>query len=258
MKKNEIQQLIDRFLEGTTTLDEERQLADYFRTASVPDEWSAYKEMFAYFDAGMPNEAMATEAAAEDRPLVTDVQAAPRRIALLRRWAVAAAIALMAAAGIWVVRNGLPTQPQQAVSVSKGPQAVPQNGGLEQSVLTASADTLGGSQQTDPVESRIATEQSGGAKAIEAHCDSMRHPTPDQPKRESMKYRFEPATPKTYLAEADYEELGDSVNRVAQMMAQESLRDVEQRQQTYFEAIQFVSAVAAADVAAMSEEEELY
>ena len=48
----DIQRLLDRFLEGTSTLDEEKRLADYFRTHEVDEEWSAYKEMFAMFDKG--------------------------------------------------------------------------------------------------------------------------------------------------------------------------------------------------------------
>ena len=48
----DIQQLLDRFQEGTSTLDEEKRLADYFRTHEVGEEWSAYKEMFAMFDDG--------------------------------------------------------------------------------------------------------------------------------------------------------------------------------------------------------------
>lgn len=48
----DIQQLLDRFLEGTSTLDEEKRLADYFRTHEVGEELSAYKEMFAMFDDG--------------------------------------------------------------------------------------------------------------------------------------------------------------------------------------------------------------
>lgn len=50
----DIQRLIDLFMAGQTSLDEEQQLSDYFRTHDVPQEWKAYKEMFGYFDDGMP------------------------------------------------------------------------------------------------------------------------------------------------------------------------------------------------------------
>lgn len=53
---NDIQQLLDRYLDGLTSLEEEDRLADYLRSHDVPEAWQPYKEMFAYFDAGMPTE----------------------------------------------------------------------------------------------------------------------------------------------------------------------------------------------------------
>lgn len=47
-----IERLLGRFMAGESTLDEERTLADYFRTADVRPEWREYKEMFALFDGG--------------------------------------------------------------------------------------------------------------------------------------------------------------------------------------------------------------
>lgn len=52
--KETIAILIDRFMAGDTTVDEEQVLGDYFRTVrDLPEEWKAYKDMFSYFDAGM-------------------------------------------------------------------------------------------------------------------------------------------------------------------------------------------------------------
>lgn len=51
-----ISQLIERFMEGQSTLTEEQELAQYFATHEVSDEWKPLKDMFAYFDAGMPIE----------------------------------------------------------------------------------------------------------------------------------------------------------------------------------------------------------
>lgn len=53
MDKN-IEQLIKRFMDGQTTVEEESRIAEYFRTHDVEDEWKAYKDMFAWFDDGMP------------------------------------------------------------------------------------------------------------------------------------------------------------------------------------------------------------
>lgn len=50
--KQEIAQLIDKFMAGITSIAEEDVLAQYFRTHEVSEEWTVYKEMFALFDAG--------------------------------------------------------------------------------------------------------------------------------------------------------------------------------------------------------------
>ena len=48
----QIAQLIEKFMAGTTSIAEEDVLAQYFRTHEVNEEWAVYKEMFALFDAG--------------------------------------------------------------------------------------------------------------------------------------------------------------------------------------------------------------
>lgn len=53
--EKQIQSLLDKFMEGETTLEEEKILGEYFRsTKKVKAEWEAYKSMFGYFDKGMP------------------------------------------------------------------------------------------------------------------------------------------------------------------------------------------------------------
>lgn len=52
--RKDIEQLLRRFMDGLTSPEEEDRLGGYFRHADVPKEWDAYKEMFAYFDEGMP------------------------------------------------------------------------------------------------------------------------------------------------------------------------------------------------------------
>ena len=50
--KQEIAQLLGRFMAGETSVAEEEMLAQYFRTHEVDEEWAAYKEMFTLFDNG--------------------------------------------------------------------------------------------------------------------------------------------------------------------------------------------------------------
>ena len=60
--KQYIEQLLNRFLEGESTIAEEEILARYFATHKVDSEWEPYKKLFAYFESGM-NEDVATTAA---------------------------------------------------------------------------------------------------------------------------------------------------------------------------------------------------
>ena len=50
--KQKIARILDKFMAGETSLDEEQLLAEYFRTHEVGDKWQEYKEMFALFDSG--------------------------------------------------------------------------------------------------------------------------------------------------------------------------------------------------------------
>ena len=55
MTAMQIQQLIDKYMNGQTTVDEEQLIARYFRSATdLPDDLQPYRDMFAYFDEGMP------------------------------------------------------------------------------------------------------------------------------------------------------------------------------------------------------------
>lgn len=50
--KQEIGRLLEKFMAGKTSLNEEDVLAQYFRSHEVDEVWTAYKEMFALFDSG--------------------------------------------------------------------------------------------------------------------------------------------------------------------------------------------------------------
>lgn len=45
-EKTDIALLVDRFLDGETTLEEEHRLYAFFQQDEVPEEWTEYKEMF--------------------------------------------------------------------------------------------------------------------------------------------------------------------------------------------------------------------
>jgi len=97
--KQHIAELLDRFMAGESSLDDEQQIARYMASHEVDDDWLPYKEMFAYFDSGMVDEEPATS---------VDEDAKKHRIApLWWRWAAAAALLLaVAGATLWLWRSG--------------------------------------------------------------------------------------------------------------------------------------------------------
>jgi hypothetical protein len=46
---NSMGELIEKYFDGATSLDEERLLRSYFRCKNVPDEWKVYQPIFRYF-----------------------------------------------------------------------------------------------------------------------------------------------------------------------------------------------------------------
>lgn len=82
-----IETLLRRFMDGQTDIGEEQLLTDYFRTArDIPEEWDAYREMFAYFDRGLKDDALLQPTGSVDGT----------HTAIHRRYWVAAAVLLFA------------------------------------------------------------------------------------------------------------------------------------------------------------------
>ena len=52
--ENTIRALLRRFMDGETSLDDERLLAEYFRDHPVPEDLRPYHDKLAWFDRGMP------------------------------------------------------------------------------------------------------------------------------------------------------------------------------------------------------------
>ena len=54
--REEIVILVEKFLDGKTTNQEEQMLYDWFSANDVSEEWQPLKEMFAWYADGMPEE----------------------------------------------------------------------------------------------------------------------------------------------------------------------------------------------------------
>lgn len=66
--EKQIRQLLTRFMEGHTTVEEEQEIARWFAARSeVAPDLEDYRQMFAYFDAGMPEEDVAATPVAAGR-----------------------------------------------------------------------------------------------------------------------------------------------------------------------------------------------
>ena len=65
--KEYIEKLLDKFMDGTSTLDEEDILAQYFRHQEVPREWEEYRLLFQEIDAMKPVQAEIVEINPENR-----------------------------------------------------------------------------------------------------------------------------------------------------------------------------------------------
>ena len=114
-EKEHISNLLERFMNGESTLAEEELLSRYFATHEVDAEWVPYKQMFAYFDSGMADAAKPTPA--------SDAEQAPQRKVVRFRWlrvAAAAAVALLFATGLWQLFDGSDELPQVDLQTSPG------------------------------------------------------------------------------------------------------------------------------------------
>lgn len=97
MKYEEIHALLDRYWEGETTLEEERQIKAYFASGTADARLAQFAPLF---------RAIREE---QDLQLKTGAKKTPMR-PVLYQWAAAASVALMLGAGWWMMRHDTPAQ----------------------------------------------------------------------------------------------------------------------------------------------------
>lgn len=175
MKAMQIQQLIDKYMNGQTTVDEEQLIARYFRNATdVPDSLKPYRDMFAYFDDGMPLGTLPEfDGSAEqaDTRVASDSSkvAAPRRRSLRMAAWWSGAVAVAAVALLLIMhRPSAPVQPIASAAVVSDTCSTSTGVEAEQNVVT----------------------------------DSVKLKPQPQRRRPSVRRRYYIAPPKTYLAHA--------------------------------------------------------
>lgn len=176
MKAMQIQQLIDKYMNGQTTVDEEQLIARYFRNATdVPDSLKPYRDMFAYFDDGMPLGTLPEfdgSAEQSETRVASDSSkvAAPRRRSLRMAawWSGAAAVAAAVALLLIMHHPSAPVQPIASAVVVSDTCSTSTGVEAEQNVVT----------------------------------DSVKLKPQPQRRRPSVRRRYYIAPPKTYLAHA--------------------------------------------------------
>lgn len=100
--KKHIGELLEKFMAGKTTLDEESLLGEYFRTSKdIPDEWEAYRMMFAWFDSDMKAE---PELRPKSIGKQVDMRHQTKHFELKRmvKWLSAACVAVLLIAAAWL------------------------------------------------------------------------------------------------------------------------------------------------------------
>ena len=106
--QHQIKTLLDKFMDGQTTVEEEALLAEYFLSSDVPAEWENYRLMFSYFDRGMEGDLVPVE---QPRPTLT-------RLMGRRWWGIAAAACITAA----IVATAVLHQPTTTTTVPETPE----------------------------------------------------------------------------------------------------------------------------------------
>lgn len=137
--KEYIARLLDRYMDGTSTLQEEDILAQYFKGDNIPEEWACYKEMFLEIDAMKPE----TEA---EQPVVAAEEPTRGR----RRWMVWGVAAAAAVAGIIYLAapgNKAVLEPAAALTAQADTTAVEQS---VEPVIQSQPETVGTDSLTAP------------------------------------------------------------------------------------------------------------
>ncbi|HVV05408.1 MAG TPA: hypothetical protein VHC96_14355 [Puia sp.] len=49
MEREQVVQLLEKYWQAETTVEEEKMLAEYFRGADVPLEWESYRDIFSFY-----------------------------------------------------------------------------------------------------------------------------------------------------------------------------------------------------------------
>ena len=256
-KEKDIRLLLNWFMAGETTLEEEALLGEWFRQhPNVSDDLKEYQMMFGYFDEGMPLEHEAEmplehepEKHEEDvvHPMTSKTPKTPKSKARMRRlWlpiSMAASIALLI-----------------AFAVPRIGQQIGQQAGHQDDSKIAQLDDSTAQDDTD--SAIVRKEKSPDAdlsmpEKVKKHGDSVSPKTRMHKPRKYRQHKFMPAPPKLLIAQSI---AADSLLAEPEMLADAHLREMEAQQNEMFFKLYLVNALQTqalnAEVASASFESE--
>lgn len=247
MNEKEIRLLLNRFMAGETTLEEEALLGEWFRQhPNVSDDLKEYQMMFGYFDEGMPLE-HEPEKLLEHEAEKREEDIRPKAKNRMRRFglpiSIAASIALL-------ITFAVPRIGQQI-----GQQAVHQD--------DSKIAQLDGCAARDDTDSAVVQKEKtpdanlSMPEKVKKSGDSVSPKTRMRKPRKYRQHKFAPAPPKLWIAQSI---ATDSLLAEPEKLADEHLREMEAQQNEMFFKLYLVDALQTlslnADVANASFESE--
>lgn len=227
MNIDNIKVLLEKFSSGVSTLEEEQQLADFFRNAKeLPKELLPYKQMFYYFDNGMTDDNLLANEQGEPHLHARHSDTKPtKRTFALSIMSAAAAIAAVVSISYKMVSTGSDT-PKRTVPQELVAQRV------------KCADSLSVEQDT------VSSAERGTEQPREV--------------RQPKKWLYKPAPPKVLLAENDVVVVPDSINDAAERMASNEIEKFEQEQQYMLNLVRAINIINSAEIASVADEVDAY
>ena len=219
-----IRQLIGRFMQGLTSIEEEEQISQWFAVhTDVSDDLKPYQQMFAYFDKGMPiDEQMPID---KQIPVEEEIRKPLRNHSRLRPlWcllAAAAAVALLVVM-TWPAQNGNSTATPSATLAQADKDSA--------ETLVPAAETEVRNQMKQAVRPKMRPRKRGVYR----------------------KHLHSPAPPVTWIAQT----VIDSIQQTPEALAEAHLQALEEQQNEMLFRLYLVSALQTEDLASYNDEDE--
>jgi hypothetical protein len=112
---NNLSQLIEKYFQGETTLEEEKQLRAYFQRGNIEPEWRVYQPLFKLLEVEQ-NREMGEHFENKVYQKIQPSQKKTRRIFLTHRWIGAVAASLALVFSIWWLYPELSPEPASAIN----------------------------------------------------------------------------------------------------------------------------------------------